>query len=499
MRIRHRARGGGLRVTDLFGTLAALARDEVDDFPALRAHQRAPWHAFAVQVAVLALLRERTEELLDDAGEWERLLLALTPDHPDGEAWRLVVDDWSKPALLQPPGMDPALRENAKAKRAETPDALDMLLTARNHDVKSERMGRASDDDWLFALVSLQTQEGQMGAGNYGISRMNGGYGARVALGLQPPEPSLGRSFVRDVRRLVAATDDTDGLALVWLAPWDGASSIPFNKLHPLYVEVCRPVRLVGSSDAITGAILGNSKTPRIAAKERHGVTGDPWAPIVQDRSKSWGVSAGGFGYKQMVTLLDRSKVERPLLAIPNTSDGAAGLTLVARAVTRGQGKTEGYHERHVRVPAAGTGLLSAGSDRLAQTANDRTKDAGDVTNILRHALRALFQGGPDEVRHDDDATNAKLVPYIQRFDREVDAVFFDSAFWAAATETGEDVTRRHMLAWRERLHGIAANVLREAEFAAPRNAMRRYRALARARSVFDGRMRMFLGEGASQ
>jgi len=37
------------------GTLAALARDEVDDFPALRAHQGMFWHMFLVQLAALAL------------------------------------------------------------------------------------------------------------------------------------------------------------------------------------------------------------------------------------------------------------------------------------------------------------------------------------------------------------------------------------------------------------------------------------------------------------
>ncbi|MEO0323667.1 MAG: type I-E CRISPR-associated protein Cse1/CasA [Myxococcota bacterium] len=473
MRIRYMTPGGEPRVADLFGTLAALVRDEVDDFPALRAHQRAPWHAFLAQVAALALLREGTRELPEEAGAWERLLLALTPDHPGGEAWRLVVDDWSKPALLQPPGMDPKLRKNPKAKRAETPDALDMLLTARNHDLKGERMRHAADDAWLFALVSLQTQEGQMGAGNYGVSRMNGGYGARVAFSLQPSEPTPGRSFGRDVRRLAAATEDAGGIALIWLERWDGASSIPFGKLHPLYVEVCRRVRLIGGEDGIAGALLGNSKVPRIAAKERHGVTGDPWAPVFHDRSKAWGVSAAGFGYRQMTTLLDGKKVQRPPLAIPSAADSRTGLTLVARAVTRGQGKTEGYHERHVRVPPADVGLMAAGSDRLANTAEKRTKDAGDAANILRHALRTLFQGGPDEVRHDDDATNAKLVPDVQSFDRAVDAVFFDGAFWKAATQTGEDVAQRHILAWRERLRDIAGNILRGGASVRPRATRR--------------------------
>ena len=96
------------------------------------------------------------------------------PEWPDGEAWELVVDDWSKPALLQPPTVA-ATDRAAYKNRLPTPDALDMLVTAKNHDLKQERMVGASEQDWLFALVTLQTTEGFLGAGNYGVSRMNGG------------------------------------------------------------------------------------------------------------------------------------------------------------------------------------------------------------------------------------------------------------------------------------------------------------------------------------
>ena len=47
-------------------------------------------------------------------------------------------------------------------------------------------MRHAAPDDWLFALVSLQTQEGFLGAGNYGISRMNGGFACRPGVGIAP-------------------------------------------------------------------------------------------------------------------------------------------------------------------------------------------------------------------------------------------------------------------------------------------------------------------------
>ena len=106
MIITHLDRAGGVRETDLFGTFAALSRDAVEDFPALRAHQRHPWHAFTVQVAALAMLRADISDPPGDAEGWRGLLHGLAPP----EAWELVVDDWSKPALLQAPGLETGLR-----------------------------------------------------------------------------------------------------------------------------------------------------------------------------------------------------------------------------------------------------------------------------------------------------------------------------------------------------------------------------------------------------
>ena len=48
-------------------------------------------------------------------------------------------------------------------------------------------------DDWLMALVSLQTQEGVMGAGKYGVARMNSGYGSRGCSAVVRPARRIGR------------------------------------------------------------------------------------------------------------------------------------------------------------------------------------------------------------------------------------------------------------------------------------------------------------------
>ena len=193
---------------NLFALFAALSRGEIDSFPALRPHQRQAWHCFLVQCGAMALIRTGEQCLPITPDRWRELLIGLTPDWPQGEAWELVQDDWAKPALLQPPLVSAGDRNDYKA-RVNTADTLDMLVTSRNHDVKAGRIKAAQDDDWLFALATLQTMEGFLGAGNYGISRMNGGFASRMALGIQPAG-NLSAAFARDVARLVeAASTDT--------------------------------------------------------------------------------------------------------------------------------------------------------------------------------------------------------------------------------------------------------------------------------------------------
>src|SRR5690606_36122723 len=115
------------------------------------------------------------------------------------EPWSLVSKAGS-PAFLQAPCRE--AKEIDAWREISTPDALDMLVTAKNHDVKAGRIANAAPDDWLFALVSLQTQAGYMGAGNYGISRMNRGASSRPCVGIVPPGGPSAR-FLRDLRQIL--------------------------------------------------------------------------------------------------------------------------------------------------------------------------------------------------------------------------------------------------------------------------------------------------------
>src|ERR1700722_12338238 len=93
--------GGNYRLP-LPALLAALMRDEVTAFPALRPHQRHAWHAFLVQLGALALLSAGRQEAPQTEEQWEQLLRGLTPDYLENLPWRLV-SPLDRPALLQAP------------------------------------------------------------------------------------------------------------------------------------------------------------------------------------------------------------------------------------------------------------------------------------------------------------------------------------------------------------------------------------------------------------
>lgn len=343
-----------------------------------------------------------------------------------------------------------------------------------------------------------------MGAGNFGISRMNGGFGSRTTLGLRPTG-SPGAAFRHDVGQLLAGGRDKilekqpalaarDGPGLLWLEPWDGQASRGFSGLDPLYIDVCRRVRLVREDGRLVARTAG-SKAARIEAKALTGRTGDPWAPMLQDEAKAYTPTGAGFGYRQVARLMNTKITVRPVLADPSLFTPATGLVLVFSAVVRGQGKTEGFHERHLRVPDfVGSLLESLGNeilDRTGQVAQERADEAGEMGRILRHALLALVRGGRDGVRLDDEAAQRKAASWQATYDGRVEAGFFDDAFWSEVAERDGP----HRAPWRGRLAGIARAVLAEAAEAASRTEVRRIRARAQASSLFERRAGAFVAE----
>ena len=169
--IRHRHTDGAVREASLPEVYAALMADTVEAFPALRPHQRHAWHAFLVQLGAMAMHDAGLDTPPTDADEWSSIIRKLTSGWPDDEPWQLVVADITQPAFMQPPASSEERWKDYKNTEA-TPDSLDMLVTSKNHDLKAAVVEQAGADDWIFALITLQTMEGFGGRYNYGISRM---------------------------------------------------------------------------------------------------------------------------------------------------------------------------------------------------------------------------------------------------------------------------------------------------------------------------------------
>lgn len=469
--------------------LVSLVEDGVTSFPHLRPHQRHAWHAFLVQLAALALVRADCSKPPRTAVGWTGLLRSLTPEWPGDEPWTLIAPSQS-PALLQSAVLGGDLSD---FKMVDTPDALDVLVTAKNHDVKAARMRAAEPEDWLFALLTLQTMEGFLGAGNYGISRMNGGYANRPALGIVPPG-GPGARFNRDLRVILKHRaqilkrnlqyPQKGGIALVWLLPWDDETQIQFRDLDPFYIEICRRVRLVENQGRLT-ALTSGSRKSRIAAAEAKGVTGDPWIPVdVDGEPKSFSVGADGFNYRKMSELMFGDRFEKALLQIPDAIDPDDGLAVVACGLARGQGKTEGYHERWVPLSKTVKRAFQSGhAAKIAKIAAKRAHDAATMRGqVLRRALFVLLQDGPVVVKADDKSTNRQAEVWLRAYERAVDGIFFPR-LWEAIDSGLECHASQHR--WRRDLRNIARDVLERASKSVPLASMRQYRAWTRSQGCF--------------
>ena len=482
-------------------TYAALMRDEVESFPALRPHQRHAWHAFTVQLGAMALHRAELDEPPTDAEAWREIIRGLTPDFPDDEPWRLVVDDITKPAFMQPPASSEKKMADYKSA-VETPDELDMLVTSKAHDLKPSVAADAKADDWIFALISLQTAEGFMGAGNYGIARMNGGLGNRPAFSITP-SARHGAHVRRDISALLEYRErllddymmrDENGVDLSWVRAWDGAKAEAFTlgDIDPFCIEICRRIRLNAGRGGSIRAVRATSKGPRIEARKSNGDVGDPWTPINQKEGKSLTLGAGGFTYKRMVDYLISADWRWSPMMEQTMSEKSSpqDMQVVARAMVRGQGKTEGYHERiiQVREKTVRAHSRTGGLDEIGTIANDRIKQVAIVQRILRHAVSVAAAGGnADKV---GDEHRARANRWANRLDDVVDADFFNAL--QDEFDLGDQDERDKVRA--EWLNGVvikgARGLLDQACDSLPCPSIQRLRARVRARGLFEGRLR---------
>ena len=488
---------GALQRSSLPELFAALVRDEVRDFPALRAHQRHSWHAFLCQLAAIALHAAEQDTPFEAAEEWRAVLLALTPGHPDGAAWCLVAPP-DRPALLQAPVPSGDLA--GWQEPMHTPDNLDMLLTAKNHHLKLGRAFHSEPDDWLFALLSLQTQD--MHSVKYvgGISRKGGSIGARVGVGAESSIGGFGANWWAHTLILLAeretVRDDHSfadgGIALLWLSPWDGATSLPLTSLAPHYIEICRSVRLIEHDGRVLATKTPNPK-PRIEQIGAIGLTGDPWAPLFVVRKTGayspLTVGESGFNHKVVARLLSLADCKASAAQSVRRMKPADRPQLVARSIgIKGGIKSEtlGFHERRVPLSPRMVSLLQSDNhSALAAVAKERELALGEVRSLLRYALVALFNNGKSD-KEASDPLKAKASRFADAFERKEDARFFTDL----TDEVDSDHAPAERLQWLIGLAERADAHLLLAFEAGPRSAVRRYRARSAALSRFRGGLR---------
>lgn len=394
---------------------------------------------FVVMLAALALWRAERNDLPETEEEWRDLLLALTSG--DAAPWALIAAD-ERAAFLQP-----AVPEGGKPSRqwavVRTPDALDMLITSRNHDLKQNIARQAEPEDWVYALISLQTGEGYGGAGNHGILRMNGGSSSRPMLGLAPALPNgggpdLSAWWRRDVTRLLALRAAGKGLdygtdggsALLWTLPWPEGRQMALADLDPWFIEVCRRVRLSQEGGRLIARRTTSAKA-RVNAKGVNGVTGDPWAPVTMEKPRSLTLSGRNFNYEWICELLFSGNWQRPSLAEPGPGEG--DMVLVAEAFSRGNSKTEGFKSRIVPVPGWARGMLTP--EKAGHLAKEQMEEINVFDAALRNGLALIAAGGDREKLGKDHF--ARTQQARARLSREADALFFP-ALWARLSVSGE-------------------------------------------------------------
>lgn len=429
--------------------LVALTRNEVEAFSTLQRYQQHPWHAFLVQLAVMTLQRHCLSSC-EQVEDWREMLLNMSGGM--AEAWSLVVESLDKPAFLQPPLAEGNLKE-FNSEGVSSPDQIDLLITSKNHDLKMERIIAPKLSHWLYSLISLQTMQGFLGNGNYGIARMNGGFGNRPCVTFRSGF-SPGRVFNEDVEKCLAARSsiledyehykDKNGLCLLWLEPWDGIKQLELNQLDPFFIEICRRVRMTRVSGGLK-AFLRPTKAARIMAKDFNGRTGDPWTPVNKEELKALCVAHKGFDYEltQKIIFEDGFKKGATQALCHDGSEAY----FWGSALVRGKGITEGYFERQVRIPAKVKKMLIAGSarDNLGERSKRWVNSAAIVRkNVLWPALARL--------------SSEKAPQFAAVYNDKVDQRYFHQ-LWADADKGNEEADKN----WEIGLLDLATAILRSA------------------------------------
>ena len=475
--------------------LVALGNDDIVSYRGLQRHQEDAFHIFLSYLSALVLARDGTDIVQQSEMFWREGLRQLAFRDNDC-AWTLLVEDVLEPAFMQPPVLHSA--DSRKFTQcAQTPDELDVLQTAKNHDVKVARSYRGEADCWVYALISLQTMSGFLGRGNYGIARMNGGFASRPCIELVN-NPSPGGRWQRAIRKLLTlrvtlldgAWDyKNGGIALLWLQPWDGKTSLALSSLDPFFIEVSRQVRLV-KKDGRLQALAKPTTTTRLHAKEQKGVVGDPWIPVNSGKKEESAltVPVTGFTPDLLHRILFGEEMWSPEMLQPFPEEMSQDCVYYASVLVRGQGTTDGFHSVSIPITKSVMSPLFAPTNRsqLGEISRRGLADAKAMQNrVLKVALFSLLEGGPESVNFDKPEITSWIDQAILRYHQAWSTRFF-SWLWRIA-ETDKKTRRERELDWQWELQSYADAAFQQAILCLPERRGRHYRAKVKARNLFKG------------
>jgi CRISPR system Cascade subunit CasA len=153
--------------------------------------------------------------------------------------------------------------------------------------------------------------------------------------------------------------------------------------------------------------------------------------------------------------------------------------------MTRGQGKTEGYHERQVPIsPKVRSQLVSNQKTSLARLATQRIAIISEVRKLLWVALAVLFANGKSGDSSEGNKTKASK--FSAPFETTEDGRFFDDL--SEEIDAADPAAQR--MQWTLDLVDRAEAILKIAFDAGPRNGVQKYRAQSSALSRFHGGLR---------
>lgn len=488
----------------LIGIITELWQDNILSLDGLQTHQYQPFYCFVVQLVSMAILNSDAKDETYaywkqlDGASWKQHLLQLS--NGIESAWNLVESDQSKPAFLQSPSAKDDTIAITGKDYIYAPDQLDYLVTSKNHDVKMARVWKGSLESWCYALISTQTMSGYSGAGSTQIMRMNGGISSRCFFGVST-SLNIGQSFIEDVYTLCTKyTQNEDNMyglfttpkhTLLWLPVWNGSVSLPIQEVHPFCIEICKRIRLSWHNNDIV-AYTKTVKELRVDARDFCGNVADPWLPCQIDLKKKTikSVSLQKLDYRDIQKLFTNEYIH----PIAMTKESRTNQYLTGSVLVRGQGTTDGYHQKHILIPP--TVILTARNKPvIGQVSKDLIDQIDKGRKVLTQGLKILFDGSFD---HKDSPTYEKMRDYFSGvLHREIDTYFFQyvwDIFGLQESKAGMERIGEKQKQWRDCLCNILEDLLKQAINSYAPLGIKGISIVAQTENIFYSKLQEFRG-----